>query len=235
VAPHIKVNDLTDLRGKRVGLPQFWMTSSVWHRLILHREYGIAQSEVQWVTMAPERLGSLQLPSYAVQDTSGRTVRELLSSGEIDVSMGAGVEREGGGAASDAGSGQPARAFSDPVDAQRDYYRRTGVFPIMHLIVMKEELAETHPWLVGSLAAAFAEAKQLNLGAAIGTPSFRPIPGLDSDETTSLFGPDPWRYGIGPNRPVLETFLADAQEQGLTDQAMAPEALFARSLPPDLA
>ncbi len=235
LAPNVQIDDLTELRGKRVGLPQFWMTSSVWHRLILHREYGVAQSEVRWVTTAPERLGSLQLPPEAHLDTSGRSERELLAAGEIDAAMGAGVVREGTGTGRDGGSGQPRRAFPDPVAAQRDYFTRTRVFPIMHLIVMKEELAEQHPWLVESLSAAFGAAKETNLATALETPSFRPIPGLDVGETTSLFGPDPWAYGIEPNRLVLETFLADAREQGLVERPMAPEDLFTRPLPLDFA
>jgi 4,5-dihydroxyphthalate decarboxylase len=233
LAPNVEVKDLSELRGKRVGLPQFWMTSSVWHRLILHLEYGVAQDEVQWVTMAPERLGTLQLPPGARQDTSGRTVQELLAAGEIDASMGAGVEREQAGAG--AGGAAPKRAFADPVAAQRDYYARTKVFPIMHLIVMNEELAKQHPELVSSLATAFTQAKSGNLATALGTRGFRPIPGLEENETTSLFGADPWRYGIEANRRVLETFLGDAQDQGLTDQPMAPEDLFPRPLPSQLA
>jgi 4,5-dihydroxyphthalate decarboxylase len=229
LAPNVSVKDLTELRGKRVGLPQFWMTSSVWHRVILHLEYGVSQDQVQWVTMAPERLGTLQLPPGARQDTSGRTVQELLAAGEIDASMGAGVEREAAGARE-----APKRAFADPVAAQRDYYAKTRVFPIMHLIVMKEEIAEQHPEIVASLAKAFIEAKANNLATALGTRSFRPIPGLEEQETVSLFGSDPWRYGIEANRRVLETFLGDAQDQGLTDQPMKPEDLFPRALPAEL-
>jgi 4,5-dihydroxyphthalate decarboxylase len=233
LAPGVQIDDLGALRGKRVGLPQFWMTSSVWHRLVLHREYGVAQNEVSWVTTAPERLGSLGLPPEAHQDTSGRGAPELLAAGEIDVSMSPGVGGEGGGRGGDGGGGKQRHAFADLIGAQRDYYQRSGVFPIMHLIVMKEELAEQHPGLVESLCNAFAEGKRENLETALGTPSFRPIPGLEENETTALFGPDPWRYGVGPNRQVLETFLADAHEQGLTERPMEPEALFPRSLPSD--
>ncbi len=231
LAQGVQIDSLADLRGKRVGLPQFWMTSSVWHRLVLHREYGVAQNEVRWVTTARERLGSLTLPPEARLDESGRSERELLAAGEIDAAMGAGVVREGVGGGGD----QPRRAFPDPVAAQRDYFVKTGVFPIMHLVVMKEELANAHPWLVESLAGAFGAAKKANLAAALDTPSFRPIPGLSVEETTALFGADPWRYGIAANRLVLETFLADAREQGLIDRPMAPEELFARPLPAELA
>ncbi len=233
LAQGVEIKSLADLRGKRVGLPQFWMTSSVWHRLVLHREYGVAQNEVSWVTTARERLGSLTLPPEARLDESGRPERELLAAGEIDAAMGAGVVREGMGGGG--GANAPRRAFADPVAAQRDYYAKTGVFPIMHLVVMKEELANEHPELVESLANAFAAAKKANLATALDTPSFLPIPGLSVDETTKLFGADPWRYGIAANRVVLETFLADALDQGLVDRPTAPEELFAKPLPADLA
>jgi len=236
-APNSGIKDPSGLRGKRVGLPQFWMTSSVWHRLTLHREYGIAQKDVQWVTMASERLESLRLPSEATQDTSGRSVRELMQTGELDANMGAGGGGEGrgesGGAARDQGA-RPIPAYPDSAKASRAYFEKTGIFPIVHLIVMKQALADKEPWLVESLCNAFVEAKQRTLHDTLETDAELPIPGLGSDQTVSLFGDDPWPYGIGRNRAVLETFLEDVHQQGLIGRAMAPEDLFVSNAPSEL-
>lgn len=231
VAASAGLRDLSELRGRRVGLPQFWMTSSVWHRLILHQAHGVAQNEVSWITTARERMGSLGLPSEARLDPSGRTPRDLLLGGEIDAIMGAGG---GGGPRGSGGSERDDRvvgAFPDPVAAQREYYERTGVFPIMHLITMKEELANRDPELVEGLCDAFQQAKDTALTEALDNPSERPIPRLDLSETRALFGDDPWPYGVGPNRKVLEVFLSDARDQGLIDRPMAVEELFPSSLP----
>jgi 4,5-dihydroxyphthalate decarboxylase len=234
-APNSGIKNPSELRGKRVGLPQFWMTSSVWHRLTLNREYGVAQKDVRWVTMAPERLGTLRLPPEAKQDTSGRNVRELMQAGELDANMGAGggEGRGDGGAARDGGP-RPIPAFPEPAKSARAYFEKTGIFPIVHLIVMKQELADKEPWLVESLCNAFVEAKQRTLPDALETDAELPIPGLGADPTVSLFGDDPWPYGISKNRVVLEAFLEDVHQQGLIARAMTPEDLFVSNAPSEL-
>lgn len=218
------IRDFAQLRGRRVGLPQFWMTSSVWHRLILRQAHGIAQSEISWVTAAPERMGALGLPSEAHQDASGRSPQELLAAGEIDAVMGPGAGPDRG--QRDTGA---IRLAADPAAAARAYYERSGVFPIMHMIVMKEELANREPSLVASLCDAFEQAKELSREES--PEGDRPIPGLSQEETRALFGDDPFAYGIQPNRKVLETFLGDVLDQGLIDRSMKVEELFAENLP----
>jgi 4,5-dihydroxyphthalate decarboxylase len=235
-APSSGIKDLGELRGKRVALPQFWMTSSVWHRLILHLNYGVSQGEVHWVTMAPERLASLGLPPGARQETSGRSIGELMQAGELDAQMGPGNEGRGpadGGRAAASGP-PPIPAFPNMTEALRDYFVKTRILPIAHLIVMKKDLAEGEPGLVESLCAALEEAKLRGLKQALDTPGERPIPGLSVEETVSLFGPDPWAYGVSRNRAVLETFLEDAHHQGLTGRPMSVEELFVSNAPPDL-
>lgn len=239
-APNSGIKDPSELRGKRVGLPQFWMTSSVWHRLTLHREYGIAQKDVKWITMAPERLETLRLPPEATQNTSGKNPRELMASGELDATMGAGGGGEGGGRGEGGGGGgssesepRPIPAYPEPGKAARAYFEKTRVFPIVHLVVMKQELADKEPWLVESLCNAFVQAKQRTLSETLETDSELPIPGLSTSETVALFGDDPWAYGISKNRVILDTFLEDVQEQGLINKKMAPEDLFVSNAPAD--
>jgi len=235
VAVSAGIRDLSELRGRRVGLPQFWMTSSVWHRLVLRQAHGVSQAEVSWVTTAPERMGSLGLPSEAHLDTSGRNPRELLLAGEIDAIMGPGG---GGGPAEGRGEGGGGRRddriaspFADQAAAQRGYYEQTGILPIVHLIVMKEELAKQDPSLVGRLCNTFEKAKDEGLAAMLEEPATRPISGLSLDENRALFGDDPWQYGVGPNRKVLELFLSDVTDQGLTSRQLGAEELFAPGLP----
>ncbi|MBM2810332.1 MAG: hypothetical protein HW416_1091 [Chloroflexi bacterium] len=219
-----------DLRNRRVALPQFWMTSSVWHRLILRQIYGISQTEVHWITTADERLLSLGLPPEATRDTTGRSPQELVECGEAEALMGPGV---GGPPRIIPGAGQDAivPAFTDLITAQREYYERTAIFPVAHCIVMKQELADGDPELVEDLCNTFERAKQLGLPAVLENPATRPIAGLDRTETRRLFGDDPWPYGIAPSRNLLETFLSDALDQGLIHREMAVDELFPATLP----
>ena len=225
VARSSGIRDLAEVRGKRVGLPQFWMTSSVWHRLVLRQMHGVSQEQVTWVTTAPERMEALGMPAGVEvrQDTTGRSPRELLEVGEIDAIM----SPRGGLTADPVATS----AFADPVAAQREYYQRTRIFPIMHMVVMKEDLAEREPGLVAGLCEAFDGAKATGLAEAMEDPRERPITGAEPEDVRSLMGDDPWRYGIEPNRHVLETFLRDARDQCLIQRPLAVDELFARNLP----
>lgn len=223
------IHDLAELRGKRVGLPQFWMTSSVWHRLVLRQIHGVSQEEVIWVTTAPERMEALGMPAGVDvrQDTTGRSPRELLEVGEIDAIM----SPRGGPPGAQADDDIATSAYADPVAAQRDYYERTRIFPIMHMVVMKEDLAKRDPELVAGLCEAFDRAKEAGRAGAIEDARERPIAGARPEDVRSLMGEDPWPYGLGPNRHVLEKFLQDARDQGLIQRPMAVDELFPRNLP----
>jgi 4,5-dihydroxyphthalate decarboxylase len=203
------------------------MTSSVWHRLVLRQVHGVRQEEVYWVTTAPERMGALGMPPGVDvrQDTTGRSTRDLMLAGEIDAMM------SGRPSAPGSGPDEPVAAFPDLVAAQRDYYRKTGMFPIMHLVAMKEELAAKEPWLVESLCDAFTRAKDQGREEALGDPRDGPIAGGTAEDARALLGDDPWPYGLGPSRDVLQTFLNDVRDQGLLERPLAVEDLFASNLP----
>lgn len=232
VSPRLSIGDLAEIRGKRVGLPQYWMTSSVWHRLVLRQIHGVAQNEVTWVTTAPERMGALSMPPGVDvrQDTSGRSPRDLMAAGEIDAVM---LPRGGPpGRDQPATQGEaPVPGYADPVLAQRDYYQRTGIFPIMHMVVMREDLAVREPWLLESVCDAFQEAKERGRAEAIEDQRERPIAGASAEDVRAVMGDDPWPYGVSPNRRVLETFLKDAHDQGLIQRRLAVEDLFPKDLP----
>lgn len=232
VAASAGVETPADLAGKRVGLPQFWMTSSVWHRGILQQQHGVAQAAVTWYTITEERFAGLGPPAGVVvrnvptarDGPPDRALEERLLAGELDAIM---LPR-----ASNALAAQTERVrqpYRDLVQAQREYYERTGVFPIMHFVVMREELATRHPWLVESLCAAFGAAKARALAAGAGPEP--PIAGLAPAETAALFGDDPWPYGLARNRRALETFVAFATSQGLLARPPEVEQLFAPASP----
>jgi len=232
VARSAGIRDLAQLVGKRVGLPQFWMTSSVWHRLVLRQMHGVSQEQVTWVTTAPERMEALGMPPGVEvrQDASGRSPRELMEAGEIDAIM----SPRGGPLSPDAAQSDGDIAISgyaDPVAAQREYYEQTQIFPIMHMVVMREEVAQNDPALVVGLCDAFQRAKEVGRAEAISDARERPLAGGTPADVRALMGDDPWPYGVAVNRHALEKFLQDARDQGLVQRPMPVDDLFAPGLP----
>lgn len=195
----------SEFKGKRVALPQYWLTSSVWHRGVLQHVYGVAPDQVEWITVVPER-GAAKFPDgVRVAAREGAKIPELLEKGEVDAAL---LPRPNGGTC----------LFADPVAAQREYLAASGTFPIMHFIVMREAVADLAP----NLMRAFAKAKD---GAAAPEP---PIQGMSADEGRRAFGRDPWPYGLAANRTVLDTFLGFAHEQGLVRARQSVDALFVK-------
>jgi 4,5-dihydroxyphthalate decarboxylase len=216
------ISTLADLSGKRVGVPQYWLTSSVWHRSLL-AEYGVEPRSIDWVTTAPERSSTLRLPAgvkVRQVDSDLQGLQAMLNAGEIDAVL----------------SPRPAKAadavalpFADIVQAQHDYFRRTAILPIMHFIVMKQSTEQHHPGLAPELAGAFAQAKERALAGDATVPLESPIHGENVAQARDFFGGDPWPYGIEPNERVIRHFLATAREQGLVKRRFEPRELFAAS------
>jgi 4,5-dihydroxyphthalate decarboxylase len=195
-----------ELAGKTVALPQYWLTSSVWHRGVLQHEYGVAPEGVDWVTVVAER-GAAEFPKgVRVAAREGLKIPELLERGEVDAAL---VPRPIPGNC----------LFRDPAAAQREYVLATGIFPIMHFIVMREEVAELAPALMRAFEAAKAR-------AAAPEP---PIQGMSIEEGMRAIGRDPWPYGLVKNRAVLDTFLLYAHEQGLVRTRQTVDALFVKA------
>jgi 4,5-dihydroxyphthalate decarboxylase len=210
-----QISSMSELAGKRIGLPQFWMTSSVWHRGILQELYGISQERVNWTTTAAERLKINWPKKVTVQQMAvagGPT--ELLISGEVDCVMMPKI-------------GQTPPDWIVPVDdveqSQIDYYSASGVFPIMHLIVASEQLLSKHPTLAPRIMEGLRHAKSL-------ASLEKPIPSLSAERSLILFGDDPWPIGIEPNRRSIETFLGYALDQELIARPVAAEELFVAGL-----
>ncbi len=195
VSKRAGLRDLSELRGKNVGTPQYWMSSCIWQRSILQDFHGIAPQELQWITLQPERLNELTIPPgvNAKRDTSGRKPRELMEAGEIDA-----IFTPGGGAdVKSGGDDVVVGGYADNVAAQRAYYEKTGIFPIMHVTVMKAELAKEKPWIVESLCHAYGEAKKLAQSRETIRSSATPKAGETTLEMKELMGgEDPWPFGV---------------------------------------
>jgi 4,5-dihydroxyphthalate decarboxylase len=192
-----------EFAGKTVALPQYWLTSSMWHRGVLQHEYGVAPNQVNWVTAVAERGEGAFPDGVNVTVREGAKIPELLEAGEVDAAL---LPRPIPGNC----------LFRNPAQAQREYVLATGIFPIMHFIVMREEVAELAP----ALMRAFEKAKSR---AAAPEP---PIQGMSVAEGTRAIGRDPWPYGLEKNRAVLDTFLGYAHEQGLVRTRQSVDALF---------
>jgi len=150
-----------DLKGKRVGLPEYQLTANVWARAILQDDHGVKPSDIQWMRGGidtpgrPEKIRLQLPPDVHLQDApAGTTISQLLDSGEID-----GFIAPRPPAAAALNNPNVGWLFDDPVAAARDYYRRTGVFPIMHVAAIRKELAQRHPWLPVAVLKAFTQAK----------------------------------------------------------------------------
>ena len=227
-------SDLTDpstLRGARIGVPEYQMTAAVWVRGLLADEYGLAATDATWVTGGLEQPGraerqALELPGgITVERLSEGTLTQALLSGEVDALMAPRVPT-----AFRAPEPRLRRVFPDYAERELEYHRRTGLFPIMHLVVVRDDVAARHPWVAQSVTKAFTRAKDLAVAGIEDAPALRwSLPFLlDAVERSKAeFGDDPWPYGLEANRRTLEVFLRYMGEQGLLARALAPEELFA--------
>jgi len=225
-----------DLAGKRIGEPfAYGHDAAIWARGIMQDEYHVAIDSPTYC-VGPVDSGTFREfapfgpPSFMRVETlgPGQTLDAMLESGEIDALYSAIVP-----ACVLRRTGKARRLFVNFEAVERDYYRKTGIFPIMHTLVMRREIYRQHPWVAQSLYQAFKEAKKhaYDHYETMARSAFRTMmmPWLSNhyDENCGLFGEDPWPYGVEPNRKALETFLRYHHEQGLSTQKLAPEELFA--------
>ena len=232
------IREPRDLVGKRVGVPKYHMTAAVWVRGILEDEYGVSPSDLHWFEggegTAVKEVDVTLPPGLRHQLVPGdRNLGHLLAAGELDAFIGA---RRPAGAASAGSAREPApvrRLFPDFRRVERAYFEKTGIFPIMHTVVLKEELVREHPWLPRSLYEAFAEAKRLayrRLADTAVLPYVLPWLVAEVEETRALMGDDPFPYGVSRNRKTVETLAGYSFRQGLAPRRLAVEELFCESL-----
>jgi 4,5-dihydroxyphthalate decarboxylase len=221
-----------DLIGRRVGTPEFQMTAPVWIRGILSEHYGVPVNSVTYFTGGEEEPGRpekqrLDLPpDIRVQPIGpAQTLARMLADGEIDALHTARMPSSYTGA-----DGPVRRLFPDYKDVEQQYFRDTGIFPIMHTVVVRRELYEANRWIAQSLHKAFVEAQRRTYEDLYVTAALKAmLPWLTHhvEEARALMGRDYWPYGFAANRATLATFLRYHHEQGLSKRLLSPEELFA--------
>lgn len=222
VRPGSGIDSPAQLAGRRVCLPQFWMTSSVWHRVLLAREYSLTADRISWVLTNRERLRSAGYPAgVAIEVVEGRLPGELLADGTVDAVL---VPKRGGRLMAGAAFEAP---FKNVVEAQRASYAKTGIFPIMHFIAMRADLIAEFPGLARDLCDAFVKAKTKAMGDVTALAEMEPpVWGEPVAAALATFGGDPWPYGLAANRHTLEAFRDSLIEQGLLHTRIPIDPLF---------
>ena len=220
-----------DLIGKRVGLPEYQLTACVWIRGILADEHEVPVDRVVYATGGleeagrPEKLPLDLPPSIRVERIAAdQTLAAMLARGDLDALYSPRAP------STFTGGGDVTRLFEDVATVERDYFRRTGIFPIMHTVVIKRSVYDRDPWIAQSLHKAFSAAQQCAYAALAETAALTTmLPWLPShlEETRREMGHDFWPYGLERNRRALATFLKYSHEQGLAKQLLEPEHLFA--------
>lgn len=221
-----------DLRGRRVGILEYQMTAALWIRAFLQHDFGVYPSEISWLTGGlreptfQERM-PLELPLDVSLERSpeGRTLEGMLEAGDIAGLVSAFPPKALGRPRSAVD-----RLFPDYRQVERDYYVRTGIFPIMHLVAIRRDVYEGHRWLARALYDAFEAAKVAGrerlheiTGLAISLPWLE----AEIEETARLFDGDPFPHGVTANRGVLEALTCYAYEQGIAARRLDIRELFA--------
>jgi 4,5-dihydroxyphthalate decarboxylase len=227
------IREPRDLAGKRVGVPKYHMTAAVWVRGILENEYGVAPKDCLWFEGGEgSRVKEVDVtlpPEIRRESVPGdKNLGAMVAAGELDAFVGARRPATFG-----APGGGVRRLFPDFRAVERAYYEKTGIFPIMHTLVLREELVRAHPWLPRSLYDAFAEAKRLAYQRLEFTAALSyALPWLvaEAEETRALMGDDPFPYGVARNRKTLETLAGYTFRQGLAPRRLSIEEMFVESL-----
>ncbi len=226
-----RVKEPKDLRGRKVGVPEYQLTANVWARAILEDDFGIRPSDIHWIRGGIEHAGrpekiAVKLPEGVRLDDApeGVTISELLDRGEID-----GFMAPRAPSATALANPNVGWLFRDPMAAGMDYFRRTGIFPIMHLIGLRRTLAERHPWLPAAVFKAFEQSKSVALGQLSDVSATKvTLPFVEETlkAARELMGEDFWPYGVEPNVKTLEAFLRHHHSQGISPRLVHVAEMF---------
>ncbi|HTI68040.1 MAG TPA: ABC transporter substrate-binding protein [Caulobacteraceae bacterium] len=225
-----RIKQPQDLKGRVVGVPEYQLTACVWGRAIL-AEHGVAPSDVTWVRGGLEQPGrvekiALNLPADVRLESipAGATLSDMLERGEIDAVLSPRIP-----SCQERGAPHVGWLFPDTVAAASDYFRRTGIFPIMHVLGVRKELAQAHPWLPAAALKGFTQAKATAMARLADTSASKVMLPFVEDRLAAaraLMGADYWSYGLEANRAVLETFLEHHHGQGLSARRLTADELF---------
>ncbi len=226
------ITEPSQLVGRRMGVPEYQMTAPVWIRGILSDEYGVAPDSVEYFSGGEEEPGrheklKLDLPPRFRITPIGptQTLARMLADGEIDAFQTARAPstfyRE---------PQRVRRLFPDYVPIERDYFRRTRIFPIMHIIAIRRAVYRANPWVAQSLFKAFTASQAITYAGLRETAALKsmlPWQNAAVEDAQREMGDDWWSYGFAANRHVLETFVRYHHEQGLSKRRLDPAELFA--------
>jgi len=229
---HKGIKEPPDLKGKTVGVPVYPMTAAVWARGILQHMYGVHPRDIHWRgggQETPGRVEKLKLELPADVDYQSvpldKTLSRMLDEGEIDALFAARAP-----SCFMAGSPNVKRLFDDCSEVEEEYYQKTGIFPIMHVVVIKRTIYEANPWVPMSLYKACLASKNIALKNLDHTYALQvSLPWLmhHVSYTKKVMGEDWWPYGIEQNRQTIDALCQYSFEQGLSARRMSTEELFA--------
>ncbi|HEY4856130.1 MAG TPA: ABC transporter substrate-binding protein [Xanthobacteraceae bacterium] len=224
-----------DLRGKRIGVPEYQITAVVWMRGIMQHEYGVLPTEIHWRSGGQEEPGRDErtplkpIPGLDLKPIGkDQTLVGMLHDGELDALFTARAP-----SSFLRGEAHIKRLFPNTREAEQAYYKKTGMFPLMHLVGIRKTLVEKYPWLPSSVYKAFCEAKALAMVDLTDVNALMvTLPWLipETEATIALMGKDFWAYGIGENMREIMALTQYAYEQGLIDRKLTVEELFHPSM-----
>jgi len=223
-----------DLKGKRIGLPEWQLTANVWARAILAEEHGVDPADIDWVRGGYETPGRIEKlpvalpPGVKVADAPpGATISGMLAAGELDGVMGP-------RAPSCFERGEPGFRWlwADPTAAALDWYAKTRIYPVMHVLGIRRSLVAAHPWLPVAVQKAFERSKAVALARLTDTSATKvTLPFVEEGlrRARQMMGEDFFSYGLAANRHVFTWFLRHHHAQGLSARLLEPEELFHQS------
>jgi 4,5-dihydroxyphthalate decarboxylase len=219
------IREPKDLIGKKVGGTNFQPASNIWMRGILEEEYGLPHRQVTWMVERSEDVAFAPPKDLRIEMIApGKRLDVMLAEGEISAMLSPELPR-----LFLAGDKRIMRLFANYKDIELAYFRKTGIFPIMHVTTIKQEIVDKYPWVPTNLVKAFEEAKTIAY-RRIANPRMVPIAWVRTalEEQEEVLGPDPWAYGLTPaNRKNLETVLRYTHQQGMISRMLPLDALFA--------
>ena len=235
---HISINRKSgikspkDLEGRRVGVPLYTQTAAIFHRGVLQHEYGVDWEKIHWVQGALNHAGSHGNPSvlplikpirHIETAPAEKSLSDLLEEGKIDAIAATGMPK--------AYRRNPdiQRLWPNFREVEREFFQRTRIFPIMHLVAIRRDTYEKHPFIATSLFNAFSKSKDLALEKMMETGALRymlPWLGTELDEIHEVFKGDPWPYGIEQNQPTLDALVTYLAEQNLIAKKLPLEEIF---------
>lgn len=227
------INSPSDLRGKRIGVPEYQQSAALWVRGFLKDDFGIEPPDIHWVQGGLEQVGRkdkfpLNLPpDFPLTTADSGSLSELLAKGELDAVISARAPSCFGRAGV-----AVRRLFPDYREVEKDYFRRTGLFPVMHAVGVRQDLAAKHPWLAASVYKAFAAAKRIadeDLKEVTALKIGLPWVTAELESTQEVMGDDFWSYGVAANRKTLEAMTRYSYEQGLAVRKLSVDEIFAPS------